>query len=91
MITGPVGKHLQAGTEGTEALFSTARHHSDEFMIPVPDINIQTYLLTVPYVAREWDVHGSMTLGSPLIFTVRTIKQFSTLKYLTVLWQWVPD
>ena len=44
MVTGPFREHLQAGTE--MHLFSTVRRHWDIFMILVPDINIQTYLLT---------------------------------------------
>jgi len=43
-IIGPVEEHVQASTEDT--LFSTAQRHRDVFMILVPDINLQTYLLT---------------------------------------------
>jgi len=47
MVTGPVGERLQAALK--THLFLTARRPCDVFMILAPDINIQTYLLKLPY------------------------------------------
>jgi len=44
MVTGPVREHLQAGIE--EAPIFDCPAPLDVFMIMVPNINIQTYLLT---------------------------------------------
>jgi len=44
MVTGPVGEHLQAGTEDAPVLDCPVPLRV--FMILVPDISVQTYLLT---------------------------------------------